>query len=87
MKAFISYSHRDERFRISLETHLTLLKRNGVLDVWHDRRIGAGSDLDEQIDEHLEAAQLVLALVSPDFICFRLLLLQRTSPSDEETRG
>ena len=39
---FISYSHRDEKFRAVLETHLALLKRNGVVTVWHDRKIMAG---------------------------------------------
>lgn len=66
--AFISYSHRDERFRESLETHLAILRRNGVLSVWHDRKICPGDDLDAVIDSHLRTARLVLLLVSPDFI-------------------
>jgi TIR domain len=66
--AFVSYSHRDERFRASLETHLAILKRNGVLKVWHDRKITPGFVLDEEIDSNLRTADLIIVLVSPDFI-------------------
>jgi hypothetical protein len=41
VRLFYSYSHRDERLRDKLETHLAVLKRNGVIENWHDRRIGA----------------------------------------------
>jgi TIR domain len=67
-KAFLSYSHRDERFRKALEAHLAMLKRNGVLGLWHDRRIGPGENLDDEIDSNLRTADLILLLVSPDFI-------------------
>ena len=42
IELFISYSHKDEALREQLGTHLSLLKRQGVIDEWHDRRIGAG---------------------------------------------
>ena len=48
---FFSYSHRDEALRDELETHLVMLKRQGLLDVWHDRRIVAGDELDPAIRE------------------------------------
>jgi hypothetical protein len=66
--AFLSYSHRDEQFRNELEAHLTMLKREGLIDLWHDRRILAGTDIDEAVTEGLESAQLVLLLVSPYFL-------------------
>ena len=65
---FYSYSHRDEKFRDSLETHLSLLKRRKVINEWHDRRITAGTDWAGQISEHLEKADIILLLVSSDFI-------------------
>jgi hypothetical protein len=65
---FISYSHRDARFRRELETHLALLQHQGVLDVWHDRRILPGQEWATEIDARLDGAQLVLFLVSPDFV-------------------
>jgi hypothetical protein len=65
---FFSYSHKDESLRDELATHLKLLEREGVIRGWHDRRIGAGDDWKNAIDEHLERAGVVLLLVSADFI-------------------
>jgi len=45
-----------------------LLKRQGVIDVWHDRKITAGQEWANAIDENLEAAHLILLLVSADFL-------------------
>ncbi len=75
-KLFFSYSHVDEALRDRLEVHLSLLKHQGLIETWHDRRITAGSDLDMAISENLEAADVILLLVSADFIaskyCFSL---------------
>ncbi len=68
MRTFISYSHADETFRQELEKHLSLLKREKRLSIWHDRRIRAGDDIDGEISESLETADLALFLVSSDFI-------------------
>ena len=65
---FLSYSHRDEELRAQLETHLAALRRQGFITIWHDRRIAAGDDFASAIDSHLEEAEVVLLLVSPDFI-------------------
>jgi hypothetical protein len=51
---FFSYSHADEVLRDQLEKQLSLLKRQGVIEVWHDRRIGAGQDFAVEIDRHIE---------------------------------
>jgi energy-coupling factor transporter ATP-binding protein EcfA2 len=67
-RLFIAYASADEALRAELETHLTLLKREGLLDVWHDRRISAGSEWQGEIDQNLETAELVLLLVSSDFL-------------------
>jgi hypothetical protein len=39
-----------------------------MIDVWHDRRIGPGLDMHQEIDRHLTEADLILLLISPDFI-------------------
>ena len=68
IELFISYSHKDEPLREKLDTHLSLLKRQGVIDAWHDRRIGAGHEWAGAIDEHLNSAAVILLLVSADFL-------------------
>jgi tetratricopeptide (TPR) repeat protein len=68
VKVFISYAHEDEEWRRKLDAHLSLLEREGVLDVWHDRRLLAGEEWAEAIDDRLRSADLVLLMVSADFI-------------------
>ena len=67
-KLFCSYSHADEKFRSQLEKHLALLSQQDAIHVWHDRRIEPGADWKNQIDENLEEADIVLLLVSADFV-------------------
>jgi hypothetical protein len=65
---FFSYSHADEALRDQLEKQLSMLKRQGVIETWHDRRIGAGQDFGREIDSHVESDDIILLLVSPDFL-------------------
>jgi hypothetical protein len=65
---FYSYSHQDEAYRQLLEKHLTLLQRQGVIATWHDRLIEAGELWETALKHHLDSAQLILLLISPDFI-------------------
>lgn len=65
---FFSYSHADEALRDQLEKQLSLLKRQGIIEVWHDRRIGAGQDFGKEIDRHVEIDDIILLLVSADFL-------------------
>jgi len=44
VKVFFSYSHKDEALRDDLATHLSLMKRRGVIEAWHDREISAGAE-------------------------------------------
>jgi internalin A len=67
-KVFVSYSHKDEKFRAELDTHLKLLQREGLLSTWNDRKIMPGEEWKGAIDNALEQADLILLLVSPDFI-------------------
>jgi hypothetical protein len=67
-KVFISYSHKDEIHRESLEEHLSMLKRQNIISVWHDRKITPGDDWKKRIDENLESADIVIFLVSSSFL-------------------
>jgi hypothetical protein len=46
---FYSYAHEDEPFRQQLERHLASLRREDVIDEWHDRRIVPGEAWDREI--------------------------------------
>jgi len=67
-KIFCSYAHEDEKYRQQLEAHLAQLVRDRSVDVWHDRRISPGQDWAREIDQNLEHANIVLMLVSADFL-------------------
>ncbi len=70
-KIFFSYSHKDEELRNQLETHLAMLKHEGAIQTWHDRRIVVGDEFEGEIDRNLESADIVLLLVSADFLASR----------------
>ena len=63
-----SFSHKDEGLRDELETHLALLERQGVIAPWSDRKIVAGEVWAGRIDEHFKDADIILLLISADFL-------------------
>ena len=68
IKLFFSYSHKDENLRNELETHLAILKRQGIITAWHDRRITAGKEIDSTISSELESSNIILLLISAYFL-------------------
>ncbi len=75
---FFSYSHKDESLRDELATHLAMLKRQGLIAAWYDRDISAGTEWAGAIDENLNKAQVILLLISANFLasdyCFDIEL-------------
>lgn len=67
-RIFISYSHKDDALRAELDKHLALLRREGAIELWSDHRILPGSEFDKEISQALEAAEIILLLVSADFL-------------------
>ncbi|QLL86088.1 toll/interleukin-1 receptor domain-containing protein [Aeromonas caviae] len=63
-----SYSHADEALRNELEKHLSPLKRMGRISTWHDRCIIPGEVFEHKIDQYFSEADIVLLLISSDFI-------------------
>ena len=71
IKVFFSYSRKDSSLCDQLEEHLSLLRRQGVIESWHDRKIGSGDEWKGEIDKHLEEAQIILLLISASFVASR----------------
>ncbi|MBK8278595.1 MAG: response regulator receiver protein [Nitrospira sp. UW-LDO-01] len=65
---FYSYAHEDNALRDELSGHLKIMERRGVIRPWHDRCLTPGEKWDGKIHESLQAADLVLLLISSDFI-------------------
>ncbi|MGH9752699.1 MAG: tetratricopeptide repeat protein [Blastocatellia bacterium] len=79
LEVFFSYSHRDEALCDELNAHLAALKRQSVIKNWTDRRITAGDDWRDEIEKHLDSADLILLLVSSDFLNSDFCYLIETS--------
>src|SRR5262245_48782019 len=67
---FLSYSHRDEVWKDRVATHL----RASGFEVWDDRRIEPGDNWRPVLFAALERAQVVVLLISPDFLDSRFIL-------------
>jgi hypothetical protein len=68
IEILLCYAREDEDLRQELEKHLRVLQLQNVINVWHDRNISAGMEWEREIDQHLSNAQIILLLVSPDFM-------------------
>ncbi len=65
---FISYAHKDEEYKDKLYNHLSGLRNSGFINDWNDRQILPGQEWDDQIKGNLEAADIIIFLVSSDFM-------------------
>jgi len=70
------YAREDKRLRKGLDKHLSAMKQQGLIAVWHDADIRAGAEWTYEIVRHLETSRIVLLLISPDFLasdrCYHL---------------
>jgi len=67
VKIFISYARADEVIKNDLDKHLIGLKRSEMVEVWNDRELLPGEEWDDTIKAELEAADIILLLISADF--------------------
>lgn len=70
MKIFYSCSdsENDAPFLEQLEKHIRVLQSEGLIATWHERQIVPGSVRQVEVKSHLNAADLILLLVSSDFL-------------------
>ncbi|HEX4494278.1 MAG TPA: tetratricopeptide repeat protein [Thermoanaerobaculia bacterium] len=65
---FISYSHKDEVWKDRLLPHLRISEKEGLLELWNDRRIAAGTEWRAEIEKAIDAADVGILLISADFL-------------------
>ena len=65
---FYSYSHKDAQHRERMETSLSLLKRDELLEDWSDHEILPGQSISSKIRENMDRANILVFLFSPDFL-------------------
>lgn len=88
IRIFVSYSHKDPTYLEQLETRLHALGRRIPIDIWDDRKLLAGSKLKEKIIEQLGLADVVILLISPDFMasdyCFSVEMVEALKKYERE---
>lgn len=86
LSVFISYSHKDRVLRDELDVHLSTLKRLNIISSWYDGDIIPGAEWETQILEHLKSAQIILLLLSADFIasdfCYSIEMMEAIARHD-----
>lgn len=65
---FISYAHEDKHYVAGLLKHLSNLIRQGLISKWYDGDILPGTEWRAQIMNHVKTDQIILLLISADFI-------------------
>lgn len=68
VKLFCSYAHKDETLLNELKKQLAFMVRLGQLETWHDRMIAPGAEWEPEILARFNEANIILLLISPDFI-------------------
>ncbi len=68
VKIFICYARKDEALLNKLKIHLKPLQDESLINLWHDREISAGTEWEQEISKQLDLAQIILLLISPDFM-------------------
>jgi hypothetical protein len=61
-------SGEDEALWQKLEAQLAILRKQGLIEIWDKGDIAAGADRTRAADARLEAADIIVLLISPDFL-------------------
>ena len=69
VRIFCSYAHEDAGLQDQLRKHLGVLQE--LIESWYDRDIHPGDRWEDAISEQLERADIILLLVSVDFLSSR----------------
>ena len=68
IEIFYCYAREDEKFRADLDAHLWSLRRSQLALSWYDGKISPGTDWSEELSRHLNSADVILLLVSRNFM-------------------
>lgn len=65
---FISYCPEDDALELELEKHLASLRRKGLITIYSPKSVRPGEHVIETINRYLASAQVILLLLSPDYL-------------------
>lgn len=78
LNLFISYSHDDEGHVDNFVKHIAPFKTNGIIEDWYDRKIIAGKDFQDHIDNKLEDADIICLFISANFLNSKACLKEKS---------
>ncbi|GCE30608.1 hypothetical protein KDA_60920 [Dictyobacter alpinus] len=78
---FVSYANEDKEIYERLDKHFTTMKRLGIIKLTRFDNALAGQFSEQRLTEYLNAADIVLFLVSPDFIASDSLYENELKPA------
>jgi TIR domain len=68
LEVFCCYAREDQDMLRQLKKHLAPLVREGQITIWSDIDLNAGVEWEKELHQHLESADIILLLISPDFM-------------------
>jgi TIR domain len=68
LEVFCCYAREDQEMLVQLKKHLMPLQRQGQITIWSDTNLDAGVEWEKELHQHLESANIILLLISPDFM-------------------
>src|SRR6202051_637735 len=68
LEIFCCYAREDQELLEHLKKHLMPVQRRGQITVWSDTNLNAGVEWEKELHQHLESADIILLLISPDFL-------------------
>ena len=68
LEVFCCYAREDQEMLEHLKKHLMPLQRSGQITIWIDTNLNAGAEWEKELHQHLESADIILLLISPDFM-------------------
>lgn len=67
LKAFLVFDEKDSEIKSELDSHLAALKRNEFIQIWDEEQIKAGAVRNQEIEQKLNEADIILLLVTSNF--------------------
>lgn len=77
LKLSISYSHRDEEHINEFIKHIAPFKNNGLIEDWYDRKLIAGQEFQDNIDNNLENADVICLFISANFLSSNVCMKEK----------
>lgn len=87
LKIFISYSHKNIKYKEKLLTSLEALKQSYEIEPWHDGMIDAGGNIDENVKCALKTSDLVLLLITDNYLASYYCMEKELSEAIEREKN